>query len=119
MRESTIHAMDVLGGKGIMLGPNNYLGRGYQGAPIAITVEGANILTRNMIIYGQGAIRCHPFVLTELGACEIEDREEALNVFDATLALQCRTLYVLSGLRLVVHVLLAYRTKTTPQSFTV
>ncbi|PKH92745.1 acyl-CoA dehydrogenase [Pseudoalteromonas sp. 78C3] len=82
MRDATIHAMDVLGGKGIMLGPNNYLGRGYQGAPIAITVEGANILTRNMIIYGQGAIRCHPFVLTELGACEIEDREEALNVFD-------------------------------------
>ncbi|CAM2755376.1 acyl-CoA dehydrogenase [Pseudoalteromonas atlantica] len=85
MRESTIHAMDVLGGKGIMLGPNNYLGRGYQGAPIAITVEGANILTRNMIIYGQGAIRCHPFVLTELGACKIEDREEALNVFDKAL----------------------------------
>jgi acyl-CoA dehydrogenase len=85
MRESTIHAMDVLGGKGIMLGPNNYLGRGYQGAPIAITVEGSNILTRNMIIYGQGAIRCHPFVLTELGACEIEDREEALNVFDKAL----------------------------------
>lgn len=85
MRDATIHAMDVLGGKGIMLGPNNYLGRGYQGAPIAITVEGANILTRNMIIYGQGAIRCHPFVLTELGACEIEDREEALNVFDKAL----------------------------------
>lgn len=85
MRDATIHAMDVLGGKGIMLGPNNYLGRGYQGAPIAITVEDANILTRNMIIYGQGAIRCHPFVLTELGACEIEDREEALNVFDKAL----------------------------------
>lgn len=85
MRDATIHAMDVLGGKGIMLGPNNYLGRGYQGAPIAITVEGANILTRNMIIYGQGAIRCHPFALTELGACEIEDREEALNVFDKAL----------------------------------
>ena len=85
MREATIHGMDVHGGKGIMLGPNNYLGRGYQGAPIAITVEGANILTRNMIIYGQGAIRCHPFVLTELGACAIEDREEALAVFDKAL----------------------------------
>lgn len=85
MREATIHGMDVHGGKGIMLGPNNYLGRGYQGAPIAITVEGANILTRNMIIYGQGAIRCHPFVLTELGACTIEDREEALAVFDKAL----------------------------------
>lgn len=85
MREATIHGMDVHGGKGIMLGPNNYLGRGYQGAPIAITVEGANILTRNMIIYGQGAIRCHPFVLTELGACAIKDREEALAVFDKAL----------------------------------
>ncbi|MEO2280874.1 acyl-CoA dehydrogenase FadE [Pseudoalteromonas pernae] len=85
MRESTMHAMDVHGGKGICLGPNNYLGRGYQGAPIAITVEGANILTRNMIIYGQGAIRCHPFVLTELNACTIEDKAEALDVFDNAL----------------------------------
>ncbi|WP_105215588.1 MULTISPECIES: acyl-CoA dehydrogenase FadE [unclassified Pseudoalteromonas] len=85
MRESTMHAMDVHGGKGICLGPNNYLGRGYQGAPIAITVEGANILTRNMIIYGQGAIRCHPFVLTELNATTIEDRKEALDVFDNAL----------------------------------
>merc|ERR1712023_567058 len=51
-------AMDVHGGKGIMLGPNNYLGRGYQGMPISITVEGANILTRNMMIFGQGAMRC-------------------------------------------------------------
>lgn len=85
MRESTMHGMDVHGGKGICLGPNNYLGRGYQGAPIAITVEGANILTRNMIIYGQGAIRCHPFVLTELNACSIEDQQEALDVFDNAL----------------------------------
>ncbi|GAP75890.1 Acyl-CoA dehydrogenase, short-chain specific [Pseudoalteromonas sp. SW0106-04] len=85
MRESTMHAMDVHGGKGICLGPNNYLGRGYQGAPIAITVEGANILTRNMIIYGQGAIRCHPFVLTELNACSIDDSNEALDVFDNAL----------------------------------
>ena len=61
-------AMDVHGGKGIMLGPNNYLGRGYQSIPIAITVEGANILTRNLIIFGQGAIRCHPFVLREMNA---------------------------------------------------
>jgi acyl-CoA dehydrogenase len=61
-------AMDVHGGKGICMGPSNYLARGYQGAPIAITVEGANILTRSMIIYGQGAIRCHPYVLAELEA---------------------------------------------------
>ena len=61
-------AMDIHGGKGICLGPNNYLGRGYQGVPVAITVEGANILTRNMMIYGQGAIRCHPYVLKEMEA---------------------------------------------------
>lgn len=85
MRDSTKHAMDIHGGKGICLGPNNYLGRGYQGAPIAITVEGANILTRNMIIYGQGAIRCHPFVLSELEACNIEDKEAALAQFDKSL----------------------------------
>ncbi len=85
MRDSTKHAMDIHGGKGICLGPNNYLGRGYQGAPIAITVEGANILTRNMIIYGQGAIRCHPFVLNELEACQIENKDEALDLFDKSL----------------------------------
>ncbi|WP_419148248.1 acyl-CoA dehydrogenase FadE [Pseudoalteromonas 'SMAR'] len=85
MRASTIHAMDIHGGKGICLGPNNYVGRGYQGAPIAITVEGANILTRNMIIYGQGAIRCHPFVLAELEACSIADKQEALDSFDKSL----------------------------------
>src|SRR5258708_8212338 len=56
-------AMDIHGGKGIMLGPNNYLGRGYQVVPVAITVEGANILTRNLIIFGKGAVPCHPFFL--------------------------------------------------------
>src|SRR6202020_743397 len=67
-------AMDVHGGKGICLGPNNYLGRGYQTVPIAITVEGANILTRNLIIFGQGAIRCHPYVLREMNAAREADR---------------------------------------------
>src|ERR1700723_1319949 len=61
-------AMDVHGGKGICLGPNTYLGRGYQIVPVAITVEGANILTRSLIIFGQGAVRCHPFVLREMNA---------------------------------------------------
>lgn len=75
-------AMDVHGGKGIMLGPNNYLGRGYQGAPISITVEGANILTRNMMIFGQGAMRCHPYVLEEIHAASIDDYQEKLNAFD-------------------------------------
>ena len=58
-----------------MLGPHNYLGRGYQVVPVAITVEGANMLTRNLIIFGQGAIRCHPFVLREMNAAR--DRTSA------------------------------------------
>ncbi|MCU7554051.1 acyl-CoA dehydrogenase FadE [Alteromonas sp. ASW11-19] len=82
MRQVVNDAMDVHGGKGIMLGPNNYLGRGYQGAPISITVEGANILTRNMMIFGQGAMRCHPYVLEEIKAASIEDRHERLKAFD-------------------------------------
>jgi acyl-CoA dehydrogenase len=78
-------AMDVQGGKGIMLGPRNYLGRGYQSVPIAITVEGANILTRNLIIFGQGAIRCHPYVLREMGAARNPDRERGVDDFDRAL----------------------------------
>ncbi|MDC9594164.1 acyl-CoA dehydrogenase FadE [Xenorhabdus sp. IM139775] len=69
-QRSFIDAMDIAGGKGICLGPSNFLARGYQGSPIAITVEGANILTRSMIIFGQGAIRCHPYVLAEIAAAE-------------------------------------------------
>jgi acyl-CoA dehydrogenase len=78
-------AMDVQGGKGIMLGPRNYLGRGYQSIPIAITVEGANILTRSLIIFGQGAIRCHPFVLREMNAARNPDRERGVDEFDRAL----------------------------------
>ena len=85
MRSSIIDAMDIHGGKGICMGPNNYLARGYQGAPIAVTVEGANILTRSMIIYGQGAIRCHPYVLAELKAANNTNEEQALNDFDHAL----------------------------------
>jgi len=78
-------AMDVHGGKGVMMGPNNYLGRSYMATPIAITVEGANILTRSLIIYGQGAIRCHPFVLRELQAAGDEDQDRGLIEFDEAL----------------------------------
>ena len=78
-------AMDVQGGKGIILGPKNYLGRTYQATPIAITVEGANILTRSLIIYGQGAIRCHPFVLSEMEAATNEDHDQGLIDFDRSL----------------------------------
>ncbi|MGX1127743.1 acyl-CoA dehydrogenase [Pseudomonas sp. HLS-6 TE3448] len=82
-RECIQHAMDVHGGKGIIMGPNNYLGRNWQGAPIFITVEGANILSRNLMIFGQGAIRCHPFVLKEMALAGREDHDQALKKFDA------------------------------------
>jgi acyl-CoA dehydrogenase len=78
-------AMDVQGGKGICLGPKNYLGRGYQVVPVAITVEGANILTRSLMILGQGAIRCHPYVLREMNAAKVKDKARSLREFDAAL----------------------------------
>lgn len=81
-RKVSLDAMDIHGGKGICLGPNNYLGRGYQSTPIAITVEGANILTRSLIIFGQGAMRCHPYVLAELEAAQNPDRKKGLKTFD-------------------------------------
>ena len=78
-------AMDIHGGKGIIMGPKNYLGKAWQGLPIWITVEGANILTRSMIIFGQGAIRCHPYVLKEMEAANLEDKDESLKQFDKLL----------------------------------
>jgi acyl-CoA dehydrogenase len=77
--------MDVHGGKAIMMGPKNYVGRNYMATPIAITVEGANILTRSLIIFGQGAMRCHPYVLRELQAAQDEDIERGLIEFDDAL----------------------------------
>jgi acyl-CoA dehydrogenase len=84
-RQIANDAMDVHGGKGICLGPKNYLGRGYQVVPVAITVEGANILTRSLIIFGQGAIRCHPFVLKEMEAARNPDRRQGVDDFDQAL----------------------------------
>jgi acyl-CoA dehydrogenase len=84
-RKTANDAMDVHGGKGVMMGPGNYLGRSYMATPIAITVEGANILTRSLIIYGQGAIRCHPFVLRELHAAGDDDQDRGLIEFDDAL----------------------------------
>ncbi|MFO1509559.1 MAG: acyl-CoA dehydrogenase [Steroidobacteraceae bacterium] len=84
-RQVADDAMDVQGGKGIMLGPNNYLARGYQSVPIAITVEGANILTRNLMIFGQGAIRCHPFVMREMTSARNPDRRKGVDEFDRAL----------------------------------
>lgn len=81
-RQVVNDGMDVIGGKGICLGPSNFLGRAYQQIPIGITVEGANILTRSLIIFGQGAIRCHPYVLAEMRAAQSPDRRQGLDDFD-------------------------------------
>jgi acyl-CoA dehydrogenase len=85
MRRVVNDAMDVQGGSGICLGPQNLLGRAYQALPISITVEGANILTRTLIIYGQGAVRCHPYVRKEMEAVADPDRKRALKTFDGAL----------------------------------
>ncbi|MGP3789913.1 acyl-CoA dehydrogenase [Pseudomonas sp. B392_1p] len=84
-RECIAHAMDIHGGKGIIMGPNNYLARAWQGTPIFITVEGANILTRNLMVFGQGAIRCHPYVLQEMQLADADDPDAALDQFDPLL----------------------------------
>ncbi|KPK04454.1 MAG: acyl-CoA dehydrogenase, partial [Betaproteobacteria bacterium SG8_39] len=82
-RQCVNDAMDIVGGKGICLGPNNWVGRGYQVMPVGITVEGANILTRSLIIFGQGAIRCHPYVLREMRAAKTLRGTEAEVEFDS------------------------------------
>ncbi len=85
MRRVVNDGMDIQGGSGICLGPHNYLGRMYQVIPVSITVEGANILTRTMMIFGQGAIRCHPFIQKEMDALQNTDRNQALQQFDQVL----------------------------------
>jgi acyl-CoA dehydrogenase len=82
MRRAVIDGMDVRGGSGICMGPRNLIGRAYQSLPIGITVEGANILTRSLIIYGQGAIRCHPYIYREISSTRDEDPRRGLREFD-------------------------------------
>ncbi|MBI4357594.1 MAG: acyl-CoA dehydrogenase [Gammaproteobacteria bacterium] len=84
-RKIATDALDVHAGRGIIAGPRNYLSLGYQGQSIGITVEGANILTRNLIIFGQGAIRCHPYILREMQATKEEDVEHGMAEFDRAL----------------------------------
>ena len=84
-REVSGDVMDVLGGKGIILGPRNFAGRAWQASPIAITVEGANIMTRSLLIFGQGAILCHPWVLKEMKAAQNPDTVQGLADFDRNL----------------------------------
>lgn len=85
MRKVINDAMDIQGGSGICMGPRNYLARSYQSLPISITVEGANILTRTLIVFGQGAIRCHPYVRTEMEAVKNPDEKAGLVQFDYAL----------------------------------
>ena len=84
-REVVNDAMDIHGGKGICMGPSNYLARAYQMLPIGITVEGANIITRSLIIFGQGAMRCHPYLLSEIQLASEQYSKEVSNKFDSLL----------------------------------
>ncbi|WP_308367259.1 MULTISPECIES: acyl-CoA dehydrogenase [unclassified Microbulbifer] len=85
LRQAINDAMDIHAGKGIMDGPLNYLGNVYRAVPVAITVEGANILTRSLMIFGQGAIRCHPYLFEEMLAAENPDTKEGVEALDKLL----------------------------------
>jgi len=85
MRQVINHSMDIHGGRGISMGPSNYIARAYQSIPVGITVEGANILTRSMIIFGQGAIRCHPYLVREMEAATRPESASADAAFDRAL----------------------------------
>ncbi|MGH8494526.1 MAG: acyl-CoA dehydrogenase [Gammaproteobacteria bacterium] len=85
MRSVINDALDVHAGRGVCVGPSNYLASTYRSLPVAITVEGANILTRSLIIFGQGAIRCHPYLLREMHAAAESDERRGLAAFDDAL----------------------------------
>jgi acyl-CoA dehydrogenase len=107
-------SMDIHGGKGICLGPNNWVGRGYQVIPVGITVEGANILTRTLIIFGQGAIRCHPYVLREMRAAkEMKGAAASIEFDDAFTSHIGHTLS--NGVRTFVHGITSARLGQVPR----
>ncbi len=85
MRTLINHSMDVVGGRAIQQGPRNFLALPYQSVPVAITVEGANILTRSLMIFGQGAMRCHPYLFDEIQTMHAEDPVAGLRQFDRLL----------------------------------
>ena len=85
MRTVITHSMDIHSGRGIIMGPRNYLAAAYQALPVAITVEGANIMTRSLMVFGQGAIRCHPYVYSEMEAAHNPDFNAGLQEFDRLL----------------------------------
>lgn len=82
MRGVINDGMDVVGGRAIQMGPRNFLATPYQAIPVSITVEGANILTRSLMIFGQGAMRCHPYLFDELQLLQSEDKDGAIKKFD-------------------------------------
>ncbi|PNK60271.1 acyl-CoA dehydrogenase [Psychrobacter sp. FDAARGOS_221] len=82
MRSVVNHGMDIVGGRAIQLGPRNFLALPYQAIPVSITVEGANILTRSLMIFGQGAMRCHPYLFEELQLLQSDDKVKAQKEFD-------------------------------------
>ena len=84
-REVSKDVMDIIGGKGIILGPRNFAGRAWQASPIAITVEGANIMTRSLLIFGQGSILCHPYIMKEMRAAQDPDANAGMDTLDAAL----------------------------------
>lgn len=82
MRKSVEHSMDIVGGRAIQQGPRNFIVYSYHSVPVAITVEGANILTRSLMIFGQGAMRCHPYLFNEMQAMQDEDQARGIKTFD-------------------------------------
>jgi len=84
-RQCLLDAMDIHGGKAVMKGPKNYIASGYESIPVAITVEGANILTRNLMIFGQGATRSHPYVLEEMQLASKDTDDAVIEDFDNVL----------------------------------
>lgn len=85
-RDNINHAMDIQAGRAVIAGPKNYLVESYLATPVGITVEGANILTRNLMVFGQGVMRCHPHLFNEVMALNHEDKEKGLNDFDTELS---------------------------------
>jgi acyl-CoA dehydrogenase len=114
-RQAVNDGMDIAGGKGICLGPNNWIGRGYQMTPIAITVEGANILTRTLIIFGQGAIRAHPYVLREMRAAKEMKGAEASIEFDDAFTSHVGHVFS-NGVRAFIHGITSSRLAHTPSN---
>lgn len=82
MRKVVNHGMDVLGGRAIQMGPRNFMAFMYQAIPVSITVEGANILSRSLMIFGQGSMRCHPYLFEELQLLQSADTPAACQQFD-------------------------------------